>query len=421
MFSLRSPFDPDVVLPERIAFISVHGCPIARLGERDTGGMNLYVLQVAKELGKKGVKVDIYTRRHDPADEVITELGEHIQVIHIVAGPYGEAKESLPHHFSEFLSNVRNHRIANKLDYDLVHSHYWLSGLIGSLLAQGWGVPHVTSFHTLAQVKQQARIGEYDPPVRIKGEGQIVKDADHIIAFSRHEQDAIVRLYDGDRSRISVIPCGVDVELFRPNLRKDAKNILGLQGKQVVLFVGRLEPLKAVDVLLKSVALLEQGEKIQVVIVGGDPSETLELERIKALARDLNMIDSVSFKGSVEHRELPIYYNAADVFVLPSYYESFGLVALESMACGTPVIAARVGGLQDVVTDGITGYLISKHQPESYAERLRVLLNNEGLRSTMGAVASETAQSQTWGFVSSQILKAYERVNQQQESVVPKA
>lgn len=419
MFSLRSSFVPDVLLPEKVAFISVHGCPLVRLGERDTGGMNVYVLQVAKELGKRGVKVDIFTRRHDPSDEVITALSEHIRVIHIVGGPYGETKENLPRHFSEFISNVRNHQISNKLNYDIVHSHYWLSGSIGSLLSQGWGVPHVTSFHTLAQVKQQARIGEYDPPVRIKGEAEIVRDADHIIAFSRHEQDAIIRLYQGDRSRISVIPCGVDVEHFRPNLRRDAKSILGLKGKQVVLFVGRIEPLKAVDVLLRSVALLEHGEKVQVVIVGGDPTETVELERIKGLAKDLNMIDSVSFKGSVEHDELPIYYNAADVFVLPSYYESFGLVALESMACGTPVIAARVGGLQDVVIDGITGYLISRHQPESYAERLGVLLNNEGLRSTMGAVACETAQSRTWGLVSNQILKVYEQVSEQLKSAVP--
>ena len=403
---------------ERVAFISVHGCPVARLGERDTGGMNVYVLQVAKELGERGLKVDIYTRHHDPADHPITELGEHTRVIHVPAGPYGEAKEALYQYLPQFLHNVKRYQVAHGLTYSLVHSHYWLSGWVGSLLAQSWQVPHVTMFHTLAEVKKQARSGEQEHPIRIQSEERIVKDADRIIASSRHEQEAMVRLYKANPANIAVVPCGVDLELFHPRGRSWAKGQLGLRGKKVVLFVGRIEPLKAVDILLRAVALLEEGEQVHVIVVGGNPVQNREVKRVKALAAELGMSDRVSFEGTIKQQELPVYYSAADVFVLPSYYESFGLVALEAMACGTPVIAARVGGLKDVVKDGVTGYLIPWHCPEPYAERLEVLLSNEGLRSSMGKAAYQVAQGQSWGLVADQVLAVYQELLEQPQVAV---
>ncbi len=395
---------------ERIAFISVHGCPVARLGERDTGGMNVYVLQTARELGKRGIKVDIYTRHHDPADHAITEIGEHTRVIHLAAGPYGEPKESLYQYLPQFLSNVKRYQVAHDLTYSLVHSHYWLSGWVGALLAEAWQVPHVATFHTLAEIKKQARSGEREPVERTQGEMDIVQEADRITAFSRHEKEALAQLYGAHPSKVAVIPAGVDLELFQPHAKAQAKKELGLQDKRVVLFVGRIEPLKAVDLLLQAFALLEDRAGVHLVIVGGNPHQSRELKRLQGLAAQLGLGDGVSFEGTVEQSRLPMYYSAADVFVLPSYYESFGLVALEAMACGTPVIASRVGGLQDVVKDGVTGYLVSWRCPEPYTERLEVLLSNEGLRSTMGEAAHRMAQGQGWGAVAESLLQVYQEL-----------
>ncbi|MSQ40787.1 MAG: glycosyltransferase family 1 protein [Dehalococcoidia bacterium] len=403
---------------ERIAFISVHGCPVARLGERDTGGMNVYVLQVAKELGKRGVKVDIYTRHHDPADHAITELGEHTRVIHVTAGPYGEPKDTLYQYLPQFLNNVKRFQVDHELEYSLVHSHYWFSGWVGSLLAEGWHVSHVTTFHTLAEIKKQARAGEQEPSIRSQGEWKIVHEADRVIAFSRHEKDALTRLYSATPSKVEIIPCGVDLELFKPSRKSSAKKQLGLQGKKVVLFVGRIEPLKAVDLLLRAVALLEDREKVHLLVVGGNPHRDRELRRVKALAVELGLGEAVSFTGTVDQNQLPTYYSAADVFVLPSYYESFGLVALEAMACGTPVIAARVGGLKDVVKEGLTGYLIPWRCPEPYAERLEVLLSHEDLRSSMGQAARKLAKEQGWGKVAERLLGVYQELLERPQSAV---
>ena len=392
---------------ERVAFISVHGCPIARLGERDTGGMNVYVLQAAKELGSRGIKVDIYTRSHDPAEPQIVQLGEHTRVIHLAAGPYGEPKGALYQYLPQFLYNVKRYQVAHGLSYSLVHSHYWLSGWVGSFLARSWQVPHVTTFHTLAEVKKQARPGEQEPSLRTREEARVVAEADRIVAFSTHERQSLTKLYAANPTKVTVIPCGVDLALFRPRRKAWAKGKLGVQDKKVILFVGRIDPLKAVDLLLQAVAMMEEREGVRLVIVGGNPQKDQEVQRVKALALELGLGDVVSFTGAVDQKELPLYYSAADVFVLPSYYESFGLVALEAMACGTPVVAARVGGLKDVVKDGVTGYLIPWHCPDPYTERLEVLLSNDGLRASMGRAARTAAQERGWDTVADQLFHLY--------------
>ena len=392
---------------ERIAVISMHGCPVARLGERDTGGMNVYVLQTAKELGHRGLQVDVFTRAHDPRDEQVTELGPNARVIHLKAGPYRESKQGLYRHLPLFISRLLEYQETQGLRYQLVHTHYWLSGLVGRVLAQRRGTPLVSNFHTLAELKLQARVGEREPQERLAGERGVIEAADALLASTRHEQEALIRTYRASVGQVTVIPCGVDTELFRPLDRAASKAALGLQGKRVVLFVGRIEPLKGVDLLIRAVAQLDEQQAIRVLIVGGRPGQDQEIRRLRDLAEALHIAPLVQFLGLVPQEELPTYYNAADVCVLPSHYESFGLVALEAQACGVPVIASRVGGLPAVVRDGQTGYLIPWRCPEPFSERLEVLLHNELLRRTLGEAGRRHAQELSWRHVADQLEEVY--------------
>ena len=392
---------------ERIAFISVHGCPSAKLGVRDTGGMNVYIRQVAQELGKRGVLVDIYTRYHDSNDPQVEDMGNGVRVIHIAAGRHSTPKEVIPKHLPEFVCGVLNYTEQEGLSYDLIHSHYWLSGRVGAILGHHWRIPHVASFHTLAEVKQRARVGEQEPVARAVGERKVIASADRIVVFTQHERDAMMRLYDAPSHKIDVIPCGVDVDLFRPMDQGLARDKLGLNGHKVVLYVGRLAPLKGVDILLRAVAQLEERDNTEVLIVGGDLESDREAERLKSVSRDLGISSQVSFLGSLDQEDLPTYYNAADVCVMPSYYESFGLVALEAMACGTPVIASRVGGLPTVVKNGLTGYLIPWRCPDPFTDSLDVLLNSRAINDAMGEASRRLALTMRWPTVADQLLTTY--------------
>ena len=280
-----------------------------------------------------------------------------------------------------------------------------------TLLARRWGVPHVATFHTLAEVKKRARAGEDEPEERSVGEVMVVRAADAIVAFSRHERDALVRFYDASADKVDVIPCGVDVDLFRPVDRDEARRELGLGDGGVVLFVGRLEPLKGVDILLRAVAQLELADTTRTLIVGGDLHADAEAARLTALCGELGIAERVSFLGRMAQQELPaILQRGRRVSVLPSYYESFGLVALESMACGTPVMASRVGGLPTIVKDGVNGYLIPSRSPEPFADGLDVLLGNPAIRQAMSEASRETAVSMGWAAVSDNLLNTYQRL-----------
>ncbi|MBI4299386.1 MAG: glycosyltransferase [Chloroflexi bacterium] len=391
----------------RIAIISLHGCPVARLGEKDTGGMNVYVLQTAKELGQLGHKVDVYTRYHDPADPQVVKLNDNARVIHLQAGPYDEHKEQLHLHIPQFLSNLYRFQEGEGLSYDLVHSHYWLSGMAGIPLSQRWHIPHVTQFHTLAEIKRRARVGQVEPSVRIEGEKSVMSAANAIIASSRFETEDIVHLYGVSPHKVHVIPPGVDLALFQPMNRTAARERLNLNGNKIVLYVGRVEPIKGLGILLEAISLVDPCEHVQLLVVGGNAEKDAELVQLQLLSEKLLIQGKVDFLGTVNHDELPVYYNAADVFVMPSYYESFGLAALEAMACGTPVIASRVGGLQTIVKDGETGYLISWQCPEPFTQRLEMLLSNQAVRQSMAVAARTKAQEMGWSRVVERLLELY--------------
>ncbi len=360
-----------------IAMLSVHSCPLGNLGARDTGGMSVYIKELACELGKQGHSVDVYTRVHDPRDKQVYELGQNARLIHLKAGSSNEEihKLAVYSHLPDFACNVENFRKHSDLKYDLVFSHYWLSGWVGEYLQRWWNVPHITMFHTVGATKNTIGTGQDEPELRIKTEKDLVRDCHHIISPTEREKDELIRHYDASPEKIGVVPCGVNLELFQPVDKEIARQQAGLADDKIILFVGRIEPLKGINHLLKAMSCLQNGRRPRLVIIGGDEYSRHEIEQLKKLARDLHIQDSVTFLGLIKHEQMPYFYSAANVCVVPSYYESFGLVALESLACGTPVVATDVGDLKSVIRQGETGYVVIDNSPRRLADKIALLLS----------------------------------------------
>ena len=392
----------------RLALLSFHGCPVARLGEKDTGGMNVYVLQLAREFAAKGYEVDVFTRYHDPADPKIVELEGGARVIHLDAGPLDAAKEDLFNYIPMFIRELYDFQRSEETRYDMIHSHYWLSGRVGMALSREWNVPHATTFHTLAKTKLRARVGEREPQLRQDIEALVMSDADGIVVSTEEEKHDVISLYDAPPHKVEVIPAGVNLDMFSPVEQNYARRELGIEEENIILYVGRIEPLKGVDILIRAVPLLECANDLRLMVVGGNPSGDTEMERLKTISEDLGIRDSVTFTGPVPQDRLPTYYSAADIYVLPSHAESFGLAPLEAMACGTPVVVSRVGGLKTFVDNAKTGYLVPWRCPEAFAQRLDMLLANPDLRDAMGSAAREKALSMGWNHVADRMLDYYD-------------
>ncbi|MBM4405310.1 MAG: glycosyltransferase family 1 protein [Chloroflexi bacterium] len=391
----------------RIALISVHGCPTARLGAKDTGGMNVLLRETARELGRLGHTVDVYTRTHDVRDPQIVPIGQGARVIHINAGDLATAKRDLAAHLPQFTEHLADYAQSMGLRYELIHAHYWLSAPVAFTLKARWGLPVAVSFHTLGKVQGIVRAGEPDAKDRIPAEEMAVAQADAIVAGSPHEIEQLVNLYGARHDRVSLVPCGFDQSLFKPITRRAARDSLGLNGHKIVLFVGRMERIKGADILLRAVAALDSSLDSQLIVIGGSEADP-ERRRLQRMARGLGIEHRMLFVDAVPQKDLPLYYSAADVCVVPSFYETFGLVALEALACGTPVIAAKVGGLQHTVSHGKTGYLVPWHCPEPYAEKLEVLLANDHLRESLGQAAQAAAKGQSWEAAAKRVLSVYE-------------
>jgi D-inositol-3-phosphate glycosyltransferase len=327
-------------------------------------------------------------------------------VIQVHAGPYKADKYAQRRHLETFRQGVTAFAESEGMEYDLVHSHYWLSGSAGHRLAQAWKAPHVVMFHTLAEAKNRHHLGEKEPKYRITDERSVARSADAIIAASESERATLIEEYRVAPAAISVIPCGVDTETFRPMDARRARRSLGLDPDvPVLLFIGRIEPLKGIDVLVRASAQLDG--KFQLLVVGGDEKDAQRLHDLHMLAEELGVLGKVVFADAVPHEELPRFYSAASICVVPSYYESFGLVALEAMACGVPVIASRVGGLKETVRDGQTGYLVPWRCPEPFAERLDLLLTNEPLRRSLGEEARDVARRYRWPVIATRVEDVY--------------
>ncbi len=394
----------------KIAVISVHTSPLARPGTRDSGGLNVYVRELSREMAKRGHTMDIFTRRTDPATPEVTRIDEGTRVIQVAAGPLDADKAAQRRYLETFrkgaMAFAERQGWGGGPHYDLVHSHYWMSGWVGQTLADCWSAPHVVMFHTLAEAKNRHHMSEREPRYRIAGERVVARGADRIICGSESERETLIDEYNVSPTRLSVVPCGVDVERFRPLDAVESRLSLGLDPDvPVLLFIGRIEPLKGIDVLIRAASQLDG--KFQLLVVGGDEKDAMRTHELHVLAEEMGVEGKVVFGDAVPHDELPRYYSAASICVVPSYYESFGLVALEAMACGVPVIASRVGGLKETVQDGRTGYLIPWRCPEPFAERLDLLLTNEPLRRSLGEEAREVAQGYAWPLIAEQVESVY--------------
>jgi D-inositol-3-phosphate glycosyltransferase len=403
------------VLPKRIATISVHTSPLDQPGAGDAGGMNVYITETARRLAASGVQVEIFTRAVSSDLPRVVEVEPGVLVRHVTAGPYeGLSKHDLPSQLCAFTAAVLRAEAQHEEGwYDLVHSHYWLSGQVGWLARDRWGVPLVHTAHTLAKAKN-ASLAEGDAPepqARIIGEQQVVDEADRLIANTATEAAQLIDWYGADPGRVVTVPPGVDLDTFAPSARLAARRRLGIRPDALtLLFVGRLQPLKAPDVLLRAVAAMDRhlADRVEVVVVGA-PSGTglAEPDALVKLAGELGIAHQVQFCPPVGRRELADYYRAADLTVVPSHNESFGLVALESQACGTPVVAAAVGGLPTAVADGRTGLLVAGHRTADWAAALAGLLTEPGRRAELAGAARAHAEGFSWRHTADRLLLTY--------------
>jgi D-inositol-3-phosphate glycosyltransferase len=384
---------------------------VGKLGNKDTGGMSVYIRELARELGKRGHLVDIYTRAHDPVEEQIVQLGDKARVIHLQAGEIEPIEKlAVYSHLEDFACSLEDFRAANSLRYDLIHSHYWLSGWVGRRIQRWWDVPHAIMFHTLGALKNAVGVGVNEPALRIMAERELVRDCHRIIAATEKGKEEMVSYYGASPEKISVIPCGVNLELFRHLDKEEARRNLGFNGDNIILFVGRIDPLKGIDRLLMALPKLDTRRKLKLLVIGGGEDSQPEVESLQRLSRSLHIQDSVTFAGIVDQKELPLYYSAADVCVIPSYYESFGLVALESLACGTPIVATRVGGIESVVRQGQNGYMVEDNAPLRLADRIAVLLSKQEVDITSAGSIRASVDGFSWSNIAEAIIPEYSAI-----------
>ncbi|MGH7760569.1 MAG: glycosyltransferase [Candidatus Dormibacteraceae bacterium] len=407
----------------RIAVLSMHTSPTASLGQNANGGLNVYVREICTAFSERGISTDIFTRKQTIDDPGVEHLAPLSRVIYLPAGT-GLDKYSLYNEVPSFAARITEFAAHEHITYDLLYSHYWLSGEVACLLrprlATGWA--HIA--HTLGKVKNRtlAAGARPEPELRIRVEGELAQQANLLIASTPDEAQELVDGYGADPQRVYVVPPGVDLATFQPMDRAGARREIGYGSGRLLLFVGRLERLKGVEVAIRALGLLRdrQHDDVRLLILGEDShdGEESEKERLKAVASEVGVRDRVDFVGSVAHHELPYFYAAADVCVMPSYSESFGLVAVEAQACGCPVVASGASGLRSVVRDEVSGYLIDEHDPAAYAERIGRLLENSGLAQQMGRRGRLLAQRFSWARTADRLQELFERVGGRDQALV---
>jgi D-inositol-3-phosphate glycosyltransferase len=413
-----TPDQPTDHAIRRVAAISLHTSPLAQPGTGDAGGMNVYIDQTTRRLAARGVEVEIFTRATSSDQPPVTEVTPGVLVRHIVAGPFeGLDKEELPGQLCSFAAGVmRAEARSAPGHYDIVHSHYWLSGQVGYLAKDRWGVPLVHSAHTLAKVKNAAMADddEPEPRGRVIGEEQVVAEADRLIANTAIEARELVSLYDADPRRIDIVPPGVDTDIFSPGDRATARRRTGIgQDDAVIVFAGRIQPLKGPEVAVKALQVLAKqypDRPWRLVVVGGESGTGRRTgHRLDELASRLGIRDRIDFRPPVPAAELVDLYRAADVVAVPSYNESFGLVALEAQAAGSPVVAAAVGGLPVAVDDGVSGSLVTGHEPQVWAAALASVVLDPAKRARLAKAAPSQAAKFSWEVTVDGLLDSYGR------------
>lgn len=407
--------------------ISVHTCPLAALGGKETGGMNVYVREVARQLGSQGISVDVFTRYQNPKVDRVVSLGPRARVVHVPAGPEAPYEKNLIwFHLAQFCRGILDYVETEKIRYDIIHTHYWLSGSAGLKLQPHLEAPLVHMFHTLGVMKNKVSRNDSDREtgLRVHTEKSLMTLSDLIVASSPADRAHMLRYYRADPQKVEIVPCGVDLNLFSPLPQDTSRDYLKLSSRDVILFVGRIQPIKGLDCLLKALAILIEKSRIssrdlRLLIIGGDlenggNAPNGEMSKLKGLTLQLGLDSMVTFMGAQPQHILPHFYSAAEVCVLPSLYESFGMVALESMACGTPVIASKVGGLNNTIKDGETGYLVPEGNAAALAEKIDLFLQNDSLRNRMGQNSVRHAKKYSWENIAQQLIVLYRRVLSQE-------
>lgn len=407
----------------RIAMISEHASPLASLGGVDSGGQNVYVSQLAHHLAARGFKVDVFTRRDDASLPDIVDFITRVRVIHIDAGPPRPIpKEQLLPHMAEFACNMARFCDRQRAPYDIAHANFWTSGVVAMAMKRESGVPFVTTFHALGRVRKLHQ-GDADrfPRTREEVEARIIRESNRVIAECAQDRNDLIRLYDAEPSKVCVIPCGFDPAELWPLDKRVARTELGFAaGERLILQLGRIVPRKGIDVPIRALARLRTtyGIDARLLIVGGESDEpsrvaTPEIGRLQQIAAEAGVAERVQFTGRRPRPVLRYYYSAADVFVTTPWYEPFGITPLEAMACATPVVGARVGGIKTTVRDGKTGYLVPPRDPDALAERLAHLFRQPALMRQMGRAGRERAvRAFTWDQIAERVAAVYARVAQ---------
>jgi D-inositol-3-phosphate glycosyltransferase len=411
-------------MPARpVAIIAVHSCPFSEIGGAENGGMSVYVRSLVHSLSAKGVPTYVFTRRDDPAAPQELDPPDGCHLVHITAGPEQPLdKNAIFYHLPEFYREVAAYARSHEIEFRAVYSNYWLSGWVGKRLGRLWGIPWMHMAHTWGKVKDRDHPpgAAREAAQRIMVEEEIVRECNRLVAPTAQEVEDLAVLYDAARECIAIIPPGVDTELFRPVDSSELRRRLAIPaGQRVIVFTGRLERLKGLETLVMALAGMLSGPSsmdARLLVLGADSSNGLheagryggERERIQAMVGDLGLEDRVDFLGTVKHEDLPGYFSLADVCCVPSYSESFGLVALEAQACGTPVVASRVGGLRQLVLDGITGYTIPDHDPTVYGDAMLRIMENNDLRQAMGVAGRRLAQAYSWKATADKLLATLE-------------
>jgi D-inositol-3-phosphate glycosyltransferase len=394
--------------------ISVHSSPTGKLGTRDTGGMSVYIRELSAELGSRGHRVDIFTRAETAGNGTPpgrpVALSPNVRLVPLEFGAVADSpKEGLHPYLGRFFLALERFRAAERIDYDLIHSHYWLSGLVGRSAQRAWRIPHVVTFHTLGALKKLVCGAEEETAVRIASELELTAAADRILVTSARERDNQLRYYETSPAKVSLVPCGVNLDLFRPVAVEIARRRINADPREtLLLYVGRFAPEKGLERLIRAMVELRQIPHMRLIVVGGDGNGDPTTRKMKDLSHGLGVAGHVRFAGRVEQRELPSFYSAADLLVLPSSYESFGMAAFEAVACGTPVVATRVGAMEEIVRDGVNGKLVEGFHPSSLAETVGDWLIAAPRKPAEDKEIRRSVWRYDWSRVAAEVLKVYE-------------
>jgi D-inositol-3-phosphate glycosyltransferase len=390
--------------------ISVHSSPVGQLGTQDTGGMSVYIRELSRQLGLRGHRVDIYTRAgggHIAGD--VLQISENVRLIPLELGPGAEApKVALHPHLGRFFEALERFRSRESRSYDVIHSHYWLSGRVGQWARDAWRCPHLATFHTLAAVKNLVCGPGSEPEVRLAAEHELAAACDRIVVTCIRERDNLIWHYGAEAGRMAVVPCGVDLDRFRPLDQTTAREQIGVgPDENLVLYVGRLAPEKGLDRLIRAVAMLGHIPRLRLMVVGGDGAADAAHRRMVEISRSCGIGGRIIFKGRVEQSELSLFYSAADLLALPSAYESFGMVALEALACGTPLAATRVGAMESLLRNAANGRLARDLRPSSLAAAIEDVLRHQSAEPRRAETIRRSVLPYEWSRVATEVLKVY--------------